>query len=153
MNDVKLPVTPQTASPKGAGGQGGVASSEPQPSTSRRTANDTSQATVKDNEASALSAQTESAVVNQAGPKVDPKEDKEQQQNEVQEAVAKLNDYIQSVQRDLEFNLDDDSGRVVVTVVDRNTNETIRQIPDEMALKLARNLQSEEPISLLNTKA
>ena len=81
------------------------------------------------------------------------KEKQSQQQQKVQEAVARLNDYIQSVQRDLEFNMDEESGRVVVKVVDRKTNETIRQIPDEMALKLARNLQSDEPISLLSTKA
>ncbi len=76
----------------------------------------------------------------------------EQQREELEQAVTKLNDYIQSVQRDLQFNVDDTSGRMVVKVVDRNTDEVVRQIPDELALKMARNLQQEEPLSLFTMK-
>lgn len=79
---------------------------------------------------------------------------KQQQEKEVhlKEAVTKLNDYIQSVQRNLEFNVDDDSGRTVVKVVDRNTNEVVRQIPNEQALEMAQNLQQDEPLSLFTMK-
>lgn len=75
------------------------------------------------------------------------------QEAELQEAVTRLNDYVQSVQRDLQFDLDDSSGKTIITVVDRNTQEVVRQIPDDVALKLARNLQNEEPVSLFNAKA
>ncbi|PID42455.1 MAG: flagellar biosynthesis protein FlaG [Proteobacteria bacterium] len=76
----------------------------------------------------------------------------EEQREQLEKAVTRLNDYIQSVQRDLHFNVDDDSGRMVVKVVDRNTNEVVRQIPDEVALNMARNLHQEEPLSLFTMK-
>ncbi|NOX52678.1 MAG: flagellar protein FlaG [Gammaproteobacteria bacterium] len=56
-------------------------------------------------------------------------------------AVAKLNDYAQSLQRDLRFSVDRELGRAVVSVIDRTTQEIIRQIPNETALQLARNLK------------
>ena len=59
----------------------------------------------------------------------------EQQREELEQAVTKLNDYIQNVQRDLQFNVDDSSGRMVVKVVDRITDEVVRQIPDELAFE------------------
>ena len=70
----------------------------------------------------------------------------------VQEAVTKLNDYVQTVQRDLRFQLDDDSGKTIITVVDSQTSEVVRQIPDDVALRLARDLQQDEPLSLFNAK-
>ena len=59
----------------------------------------------------------------------------------IEQAVARLNDYVQSLQRDIVFSVDHDSGRSVVRVVERGTQEVIRQIPSEVALRLARNLQ------------
>ncbi len=72
---------------------------------------------------------------------------------ELNEAVTRLNDYVQSIQRDLSFEFDESSGKTVITVLDRKTQEVIRQIPDEVALRLARNLQQDEPLSLFNMKA
>jgi len=79
-------------------------------------------------------------------------EGQEVDQKNVEKAVTKLNDYVQSVQRNLQFNLDEDSGKTVITVVDRNTSAVIRQIPDDVALKLAQDLQQDEPLSLFNAK-
>ncbi len=76
----------------------------------------------------------------------------EAKQQSVAEAVTKLNDYVQSVQRDLQFKLDDDSGKTIITVVDSRTSEVVRQIPDDVALKLAQDLQQDEPLSLFNAK-
>ena len=76
----------------------------------------------------------------------------EKTKESVQEAVTRLNDYVQSVQRDLQFQLDDHSGKTVVTVIDSRTNEVVRQIPDDVALRLARDLQQDEPLSLFNAK-
>jgi flagellar protein FlaG len=70
----------------------------------------------------------------------------------IESAVTRLNDYVQTVQRDLQFKLDDDSGKTIITVVDRNTDEVVRQIPDDVAIRLAQDLQQEEPISLFNAK-
>jgi len=58
----------------------------------------------------------------------------------VEQAVQELNDYAQSMQRDLHFSLDEELGRSIIHVVDRKTQEIIRQIPNETALQLARNL-------------
>lgn len=61
----------------------------------------------------------------------------------VEKAVARMNEYTQSIQRDLRFNLDEESGRVVVNVIDRKSQEVIRQIPDETFLKMARMLKED----------
>ncbi len=102
--------------------------------------------------ASASKSAREADEVKEAQAAKSPPISEKEQEEEVKEAVTKLNDYVQSIQRDLQFSLDRDSGRTVVTVTDRNTKEVVRQIPDELALKLARNLQQDEPLSLFNVK-
>lgn len=68
------------------------------------------------------------------------------------EAVAKLNDYIQTVQRDLMFSLDEASGESVISVVDRHSLKVIRQIPNEVILTLAQKLNNEEPLLLFSAQ-
>ncbi|MCQ4326879.1 flagellar biosynthesis protein FlaG [Stutzerimonas stutzeri] len=63
------------------------------------------------------------------------------------EAVSSIKDFVQSIRRDLNFDLDDSTGKMVVRVTDRATGEVVRQIPTEEALRLAENL--EEARSLL----
>jgi len=60
---------------------------------------------------------------------------------EMQSAVSKLNDHIQIVRRNLQFSIDEESGRTVVKVMDAETEEVIRQVPSEEALKLAKHLE------------
>lgn len=69
----------------------------------------------------------------------------------VAEAVANLNDYVQVIRRELQFSVDKESGRTVVTVVDAETGEKIRQIPSEEVLALARNLGSHGKSGLILT--
>jgi len=76
----------------------------------------------------------------------------EQREESVEQAVTQLNDYVQTVQRNLQFTLDDDSGKTVITVTDKETSKVVRQIPDDVALRLARDLQQNEPISLFSVK-
>ncbi|MCR9188891.1 MAG: flagellar protein FlaG [Alteromonadaceae bacterium] len=76
----------------------------------------------------------------------------EAQREELNEAVSQLNDFVQNVQRDLQFEVDNDLGQTIVRVVDQSTQEVIRQIPDEVALRLAENLQQDEPLTLFNIK-
>ena len=85
------------------------------------------------------------------------KAEKQQARNEVQrqelgEAVTQLNDFVQNVQRDLQFEVDNEAGQTIVKVVDQQTKEVIRQIPDEVAMRLAEKLQQDEPLTLLNIK-
>ena len=59
------------------------------------------------------------------------------------EAVQQLNNYVQSVNRNLEFNIDIESGKTVVKVIDATTEELIRQIPNEEALVIAKQISNQ----------
>lgn len=65
----------------------------------------------------------------------------------VEQAVSSIQTFVQNIKRDLNFDLDESSGQVVVRVTDASSGEVIRQIPSTEALKLAENL--EEARSLL----
>ena len=54
--------------------------------------------------------------------------------------VADMQDYVQSAQYNLQFQLHNDSSRMVVKVTEIASGEVIRQIPSEEALRLADNL-------------
>ena len=60
---------------------------------------------------------------------------------EINEAVTRINEIVQSVQRDLSFNVDEDSGQTIIRVVDSGSGELIRQIPSEEALAIALQLR------------
>ena len=63
---------------------------------------------------------------------------------EISEAVTRINEIVQSVQRDLSFNVDEDSGQTIIRVVDSGSGELIRQIPSEEALAIALQLRDLE---------
>jgi len=75
------------------------------------------------------------------------------------QAVTQMNEFVQSTQRDLRFNIDEETGQTVVKVIDRQSEEVIRQIPDEIFLKLARHLKEsqdqglDDPVHLFNERA
>jgi flagellar protein FlaG len=80
------------------------------------------------------------------------REAKESQKEQLTSAVSQLNDYVQNVQRDLQFEVDNELGQTIVRVVDQQTQKVIRQMPDELALRLAEKLQQDEPLTLFNIK-
>lgn len=59
-------------------------------------------------------------------------------EREAKRAVDILSRAAQSLSRDLQFTLDKSSGKMVVRVVDTQTNELIRQIPTEEALAISK---------------
>lgn len=72
------------------------------------------------------------------------------------DAVATLESYLQNVSRSLRISVDEEAGTTVITVVDQATDEVVRQIPSEEVLALARfmaeQLQSQEgeaPLGML----
>jgi len=71
-----------------------------------------------------------------------PEESEEEKKEALGNAVEQLNSYVQSINRNLEFNIDTESGQTVVKVVDAETDELIRQIPDEEALEIAKQLDN-----------
>ncbi|CAK0772142.1 flagellar protein FlaG [Gammaproteobacteria bacterium] len=66
-------------------------------------------------------------------------EGKDQPKREqVEQAVSSVNEYIDKLRhRELQFALDDKSGRMVVKVMDTETKKVIQQIPPEYMLRLA----------------
>jgi flagellar protein FlaG len=71
----------------------------------------------------------------------------------IQEAAAavaeQIESYLRSTGRQVQFSIDHDSGRTVVSIRDANTGDVIRQIPTEEALRLAQALGS-QPNSLID---
>lgn len=64
---------------------------------------------------------------------------------ELEQAVSDINAYVQTVNRELQFRVDEalPLGRSVVTVIDADTEETIREFPSKEALALAHRLRDE----------
>lgn len=50
------------------------------------------------------------------------------------EAVARLQDHVQTLHRELHFRVDEVTGQTVVRVVDTDTGDLIRQMPSQEAL-------------------
>jgi flagellar protein FlaG len=72
--------------------------------------------------------------------------------SEAVHAVAKqIEAYLRSNNRSLEFRVDADTGRTVVSVRDSETGELIRQIPGDEVLRIAQAMR--ELTSLLNETA
>ena len=68
------------------------------------------------------------------------------EKGQLEDAVSDINSYVQTVNRELQFRVDDalPLGRAVVTVVDADTQEKIREFPSEQALSLARSLKEQQ---------
>ena len=86
---------------------------------------------------------------------VDEQQEQQAQQPEedVHVAVSQINDYVQNLQRNLQFTVDEATGKDVVTIIDSESKEVIRQLPSEEALELARRLQEnrDEGVPLFST--
>lgn len=67
----------------------------------------------------------------------------------VEQAVSQVNEFVQNLNRDLQFTVDEDSGRTVIKVLDAETKEVIRQIPPEELLRIANHLVNVKDSSLL----
>lgn len=65
------------------------------------------------------------------------------------ESVSQINDFVQTIQRNVQFRVDEDSGRTVVTVIDRNTDEIIRQVPADEVLAMATKIKEQMDETLL----
>jgi flagellar protein FlaG len=63
------------------------------------------------------------------------------QLEELQDTVQELNNLVQKMQREVRFSVDGDSGEMVVKVVDRETEEVVRQIPSEEVVQLRQRLE------------
>jgi len=76
-----------------------------------------------------------------------------QQRKALNEAVSRIQDYVQNLQRELQFTVDEKSGRTIITVIDSETDMVIRQIPPEEILALSECIQGGPEGVLLKVQA
>ena len=62
---------------------------------------------------------------------------KELTKAEVEKVAQQLQEFVKSLNRNVSFSVDEESGRNVISVVEVKSGELIRQIPSEEILKLA----------------
>jgi flagellar protein FlaG len=70
-----------------------------------------------------------------------PAEKADDSVGQLRAATEKMNQLMQSGNRSLRFQVDDSSDRVIIKVMDTETNEVVRQIPPEETLKFSEFLQ------------
>ncbi len=75
-----------------------------------------------------------------ASRRTDESSDAKRQNDELDDVVKNLNDHIQQYRRELQFEVDEKSGRTVVKVMDIEKNEVIRQMPSEEVLAMSHRL-------------
>lgn len=68
-------------------------------------------------------------------------EDRELSTQELDEALLEVNEFVQTRNKQLNFSVDEDSGKQVVKVTDSESGDVIRQIPTEEVLNLSRRIQ------------
>lgn len=81
-------------------------------------------------------------------------EQREKLEQQLETAVSRINEYVQSVQRTLEFTVDEESGKDVVRIIDKQTEEVVRQLPSDEVLAMARSIAefNEDNISIFTSK-
>ena len=68
-----------------------------------------------------------------------------------QERIKQIEQVLQQVNRSLQFHTDDDSGKQIATIVDKETGDIIRQVPAQELLDLNKNLAKHSLSSLSRT--
>jgi len=75
-------------------------------------------------------------------------------QSQIEESVKHVTESLKSVtSNNLEFSIDDSTGKTLVKVVDSSTKELIRQIPSEEMLAIAQAIDGEIKGLLVRNKA
>lgn len=82
----------------------------------------------------------EAAQTPRAVPEAAKAEPAQLEREQLEELAARMEELAGSFNRGLKFSVDEDSGRQVVTVVDKTSGETIRQIPTEELLDIIARL-------------
>lgn len=60
---------------------------------------------------------------------------------EIEQTVESLNNAMTLIERGINFEVDNDNDRTIIRIVDRDTDEVIKQIPSEDLLKLIDHMQ------------
>jgi len=78
-------------------------------------------------------------VLEKAKPALEAQADPHETRRSLQEATEQLNKQMQRNSRDLSFSVDDVANKIVLTVKNRE-GDVVRQIPSEVALRVAHSL-------------
>ena len=74
-------------------------------------------------------------------PKAEIKIDLERESQDLKDAIGKLNDMLQAGARNVSFSLDQKLGRPIVYVKNASTGEVVRQIPNEVVVRIAHSIE------------
>jgi flagellar protein FlaG len=66
------------------------------------------------------------------------KKEQENAQGALRDSVEELKEFVKPFNTSLDFSIDEDTGRTVVKVVDKDSGDTIRQIPSEEMLAISK---------------
>lgn len=69
----------------------------------------------------------------------------------LQDAVKKLNDTVAPALQTVEFEIDEDTDKTVVKVIDKESKEVIRQMPNEEALAFSKTLDKLQGLVIRQT--
>lgn len=85
--------------------------------------------------------------------KADQKNDPSQEPdaNTVKDAVERVKQFVQSAASDVQFSIDEESGMRVIKVVDKETQEIIRQMPSKEVVELAKALDKLQGLMIKQT--
>src|SRR5688572_31712229 len=60
----------------------------------------------------------------------------------IESVTRQIDSFLRSMNRSLQFRLDESTGRMIVSICDSETGEVIRQVPGEEALRIAQDLEN-----------
>ena len=61
---------------------------------------------------------------------------------QLEAATASVRSFVQPINNNIEFSVNEDTGQLVVKIIDRNTKEVIRQMPSAEMIAIAKTLDS-----------
>ena len=65
-----------------------------------------------------------------------------EEEKHLKDATDKANEFVKSINQELQFLVDKDTGQTVVKVMDKQTGDVIRQIPSKEMLELAKAMDT-----------
>ena len=77
----------------------------------------------------------------------------EKEAPELRDAVETVRTVVKDLQRQLQFTVDEDSGRTIITVIDRESGKIVRQIPPEELLQISDRVANGGNINLIDGQA
>ena len=69
----------------------------------------------------------------------------------IESVTKQIDSFLRSMGRTINFRVDHASGRMVVSVLDANTGELIRQVPGEDAIRLAASIEASMSVGVDET--